>query len=89
MGNNRPIKTKDWERFLSAHKCSMTETSIVRENLMTRKGYSPYCAKRKCASGWPRTIYNKTKMQFTCSCGWVTKFETDFIQRYKAKWNIK
>ncbi len=68
------------------------ELTIVRENLMTRKGYSPYCGNDKpwteqggCRC--PRTIFNGT--QFICpECGWKSSYPKDFIDRYKAKWNI-
>lgn len=66
----------------------MIETSIVRENLMTEKGYSPYCGHPHCAHNSPRTKWNKEKEQFVCSCGWTSEFPADFIKRYKEKWNF-
>lgn len=64
----------------------MKEETLVRENLMTRFGYSPYCGNLACYYGWPRTIF--TGEQFKCRCGWVSKFPEDFIKRYKEKWNL-
>lgn len=59
--------------------------SIVRENLMTRAGYSPYCGNEKCPT-LPRTRW--TGEQFKCSCcGWLSQFPADFIAEYKAKWH--
>ena len=64
----------------------MSELTIVRENLMTREGYSPYCGNVHCR--WsPRTLWNGDKGQFVCpDCGWTSQFPSDFIQRYRAKW---
>lgn len=61
--------------------------SQVRENLMTKPGYSPYCGNIDCRGNWPRTYFNGS--QFVCpECGWVSKFPEDFIEEYKNKWNI-
>lgn len=58
--------------------------STVRENLMTRPGYSPYCGGERCRT-MPRTHW--TGEQFKCThCGWVSAFPADFIAEYKAKW---
>lgn len=62
----------------------MTEASIVRENLMTREGYSPYCGNFKCSAGMPRTQY--TSGQFQCRCGWRSDFPRDFLDRYEERW---
>jgi hypothetical protein len=60
--------------------------SIVRENLMTRRGYSPYCGNEKCAGLMPRTTW--TGQQFECPvCRWQSQFPDDFIGQYKAKWS--
>lgn len=32
----------------------MKEITIVRENLMTREGYSPYCGNNNCVFRGPR-----------------------------------
>jgi hypothetical protein len=71
----------------------MSECSIVRENLMTREGYTGYCGDELCKprtpkspDRWPRTVFNGK--QFTCpKCGWVSQFPEEFINRYKAKWH--
>lgn len=65
----------------------MTEETIVRENLMTEKGYSPYCGNNHCSHNMPRAHWSKKLEQFKCYCGWVSEFPKDFITRYKAKWN--
>jgi len=59
--------------------------SIVRENLMTRTGYSPYCGAADCCWLWPRTAFDGE--QFKCLCGWRSGFDPEFIERYKAKRN--
>lgn len=68
------------------------EKTIVRENLMTQEGYTPYCGNnppiniRQCSM--PRTFFNGE--QFVCPCcGWISTFPKDFIDRYKSKWSIK
>ncbi len=66
----------------------MNELTVVRENLMNIEGYSGYCGEmEKCTKGMPRTKWNKEKNQFTCDCGWISKYPDDFIQRYKKRWN--
>ena len=65
----------------------MKENSIVRENLMTREGYKPYCGKNHCSQNMPRAKYDSRLEQFTCGCGWVSEFPKDFIDRYKQKWS--
>ena len=72
----------------------MTENTVIRENLMTQEGYSPYCGSdipRDFVNGCdnPRTKYNSKLNQFVCPhCGFTTRFAPDFIKRYKEKWNI-
>lgn len=61
--------------------------SVVRENLMTREGYRPYCGDMKCSAGMPRTQF--IKGQFECRCGWRSEFEPDFIDAYKKKWGLQ
>lgn len=61
--------------------------SIVRANLMERKGYTPYCGHAHCKYHWPRTRWSSSKEQFVRTCGWVSQFEPEFIQKYKRKWN--
>lgn len=60
--------------------------SLIRENLMTRAGYSPYCgAGADCMFDMPRTAWDGE--QFKCRCGWRSQFPADFIAEYKAKWH--
>jgi hypothetical protein len=58
--------------------------SIVRDNLMTRRGYTPYCGAYQCRFVWPRTTFNGE--QFVCDCGWRSSFDREFIAAYRAKW---
>jgi hypothetical protein len=59
--------------------------SIVRDNLMTRPGYTPYCGNDvSCAYRNPRTFFKRG--QFNCLCGWQSSFEPEFIAAYRAKW---
>lgn len=58
--------------------------SIVRDNLMTRPGYRPYCGNIRCSFDMPRTRY--IAKQFQCGCGWRSSFEPEFIATYEAKW---
>jgi hypothetical protein len=60
------------------------ENSIVRNNLMTRPDYSPYCGDFACRFHMPRTTFDGE--QFKCPCGWRSQFPADFIEQYKAKW---
>ena len=56
--------------------------STVRENLLTKLGYSPYCGADVCRGRYPRTEFNGK--QFECpSCRWKSKFELEFIEEYK------
>jgi hypothetical protein len=65
------------------------ELTIVRENLMTQEGYTPYCGNNisrtdKGGCDNPRTKWDGE--QFGCpKCGWHSEFPADFILRYKAK----
>lgn len=55
--------------------------SLVRENLLTVKGYAPYCGNYRCR-GMPRTTLKNG--QFQCgSCGWRSQFEPEFIRKVK------
>ena len=60
----------------------MSGLSTVRRNLLTERGYSPYCGSEKCFLRWPRTRFNGR--QFECRCGWESGFEPAFIEQYKA-----
>ncbi len=59
--------------------------SLVRDNLMSRPHYSPFCGlNAKCSGSWPRTIFIND--QFECpSCGWRSEFDKEFIELYKVK----
>jgi hypothetical protein len=56
--------------------------SIVRDNLLNRPGYTPYCGANHCRLGMPRTWFNGE--QFQCGCGWKSGFEAAFIEQYKT-----
>jgi hypothetical protein len=70
----------------------MTELTVVRENLMTQKGYTGYCGNnisrfKPGGCSCPRTKWNGE--QFYCpECGWISQFPKDFIDRYKKKWDL-
>lgn len=55
------------------------ELSVVRQNLLTQRGYAPYCGNEKCPRHWPRTEYRFG--QFECACGWRSEFEPTFIEK--------
>lgn len=60
--------------------------SIVRSNLLTRPGYSPYCGGEDGCS-MPRTHWNGS--QFLChECGWESEFPDAFIEEYRKKWGL-
>lgn len=54
--------------------------SIVRNNLMKRPGYAPYCGETRCFS---RTRWDGE--QFGCGCGYRTGFPEAFIALYRAR----
>lgn len=57
--------------------------SIVRNNLMKRPGYAPYCG---CCTGLFRMIWDGE--QFICRITHErTAFPADFIAAYKARWH--
>lgn len=60
--------------------------SVIRDNLLSQPGYSPYCGNWDC--DMPRTFWNGT--QFECpACQWKSAFDDAFIQKYleyKATW---
>ncbi len=59
--------------------------SVVRANLMGRKGYTPYCGNGKCTE-MPRTFFDGE--QFECRhCNWRSDFPSEFITEYKNKWS--
>lgn len=55
--------------------------SIVRDNLMKRPGYAPYCGE----AHFVRTKWDGE--QFKCFCGYRTNFPADFIELYRARWH--
>jgi hypothetical protein len=55
--------------------------SIVRNNLMKRPGYAPYCGSQHMV----RLTFDGA--QFTCFCGYCTEFPDDFMAGYKARWH--
>ena len=61
--------------------------SIVRNNLMTQKNYTPYCGNIKGCS-MPRTKFNGKQFDCPC-CKWQSMFEEKFITEYKTHWGIK
>ena len=67
------------------------EKTIVRNNLMNEKGYTPYCGNQSCKV-MPRTVLKKDNnlgYQFHCQyCGWVSVFPKSFIKKYKEKWGL-
>lgn len=65
---------------------ALTEDSTVRENLMEREHYSPYCGDGKCIFRMPRTAFSPKLNQFTCKCGWVSGFPESFIKTYLTRW---
>lgn len=56
--------------------------SIVRNNLLNQYNYTPYCGSVDCKHGMPRTRFNGE--QFACTCGWQSKFESEFIEQYQS-----
>lgn len=74
--------------------------SIVRNNLMKRPGYAPYCGgfvrtgsgdsdfrETICVPSLRRMRWDGN--QFVCACGSRTEFPDDFIAGYKARWHAK
>ncbi|UYD21407.1 hypothetical protein [Vibrio phage 27Ua.3] len=60
--------------------------SLVQANLLTQRGYTPYCGGRDCKSV-PRTAFREE--QFRCpSCGWESNFDPEFIAGYKYVWDL-
>jgi hypothetical protein len=60
--------------------------SIVRDNLMTKEHYTPYCGDN-AGCYLPRTYFDGE--QFVCGhCGWKSEFPKNFIDSYRLKWGI-
>lgn len=62
--------------------------TLVRKNLLTRQGYTPYCgnAYSECFYRLPRTKFDGE--QFICKCGWRSEYEEEFIEEYKKQQEI-
>jgi len=72
---------------MSMENEGIKKMSIVRKNLMEKRGYTPYCGDSIGECSLPRTYFNGE--QFVCRrCGWVSDFPTEFIQQYKNKWRL-
>lgn len=56
---------------------------IIRNNLLTRKNYTPYCGSPDCRN-MPRTFFNGEQMECP-DCSWQSSFEPELIEEYKAK----
>lgn len=59
--------------------------SIVRDNMMSSKYYTPYCGR---CNTMCRTIFNGKQMECKI-CGWQSTFEDEFIKAYKEKHFLK
>lgn len=75
-------KYRSSERLLKWHE--EKDMSVVRNNLLTIKGYTPYCGNDQHGMHLARTQFKDG--QFHCFCGWVSQFDDAFIAEYKAKW---
>jgi hypothetical protein len=67
---------------LSVEELRGRPRSVVRDNLLTRPGYAPYCGNMTCPCGMPRTRFDGE--QFACGCGWRSSFEAEFIAEYRS-----
>lgn len=65
-----------YEKALFDELC---DGSIVRRNLLTVKGYAPYCGG---CERMERAFWDATLCQFACKCGWVSEFPVRFIEAY-------
>lgn len=54
--------------------------SIVRDNMLTRLGYTPYCGR---CNTMRKTHFNGEQMECRI-CGWESGFEPEFIKQYKS-----
>lgn len=66
--------------------------SVVRNNLMNRPGYAPYCMgvrpgmpDSSCATALVRMRWDG--QQFACACGSLTDFPEEFITLYRERWH--
>lgn len=63
--------------------------SVVRENMLTQRGYTPYCGNLRYSPtggngtcSMPRTFFNGSQLECP-NCGWKSNFEPEFIEEYK------
>lgn len=54
--------------------------SIVRSNLLTQRGYTPYCGGESCTA-IIRTRFDGKQFVARC-CTWRSQFEPEFIAQY-------
>lgn len=63
------------------------EISIVRQNLMTQRGYAPYCGNVNCSGMMPRTRFDGS--QFNCPCRYESALigciNRDIIVRFHSE----
>ena len=77
------IKAED-EIMINLIHSSANKPSIVRENIITRKNYTPYCGNFNSCK-LPRTLFVKARGQFICpECSWESSFESETIEKYKV-----
>lgn len=82
MKSNEQIEREARQATKRAEGMGDSTLSTVRQNLLTRPYYTPYCGGERCYLRWPRSAFNGS--QFTCRCGWKSKYEPEFIEQYKA-----
>jgi hypothetical protein len=58
--------------------------STVRNNLMKRPNYSPYCGVGTCMM---RLSWNGAQFQCARHKDYVTNFPDDFIKKYSDRWH--
>ncbi|CAB4187999.1 hypothetical protein UFOVP1169_40 [uncultured Caudovirales phage] len=58
--------------------------SLVRENLLTRKGYTPYCGGDYSRCRLPRLVFDGDQFKCPHGCGFRTNYDPEFIEQYKA-----
>ena len=76
-----PLEVSEFNTKILSHPLVF---SPVRQNLMIRPNYTPYCGNFKYCT-LPRTFYDQG--QFRCPrCGWVSNFPQDFMELYHSHW---
>lgn len=79
-----PLEVSEFNTNISQHPLI---NSIVRNNLMTRPNYSPYCGGLGECDSMPRTDY--VDGQFECPvCHWRSSFPEAFMKIYRAHWSL-